>query len=63
MIKTAFGSDADATFQEFKDNRVEISRRIAELNGADTSLLNPEEEYSLCQNISFPSLVRHFSCV
>jgi cell surface protein SprA len=42
MIKTAFGSDADATFQEFKDNRAEISIRIAEQNGVDITNTNPD---------------------
>ena len=35
MIKTAFGEDADKTFQEFKDNRAIISQRLADASGAD----------------------------
>ncbi|MFT4642234.1 MAG: cell surface protein SprA [Candidatus Azotimanducaceae bacterium] len=42
MIKTAFGSDADATFQEFKANRVEVSKRIAAQNGVDITNTNPD---------------------
>ncbi|MCF6279915.1 MAG: cell surface protein SprA [Flavobacteriaceae bacterium] len=35
MIRTAFGDNADKTFQEFRDNRVEISRRLAVREGID----------------------------
>ncbi len=34
MIKTAFGGDADALFQEFKDNRAIIAQRFADDTGA-----------------------------
>ena len=68
MIKTAFSENADATFQEFRNNRVEISRRLALQNGiAINDPLNQNSDGTIrgfganSQQVMLPAFVAAYS--
>lgn len=56
MIKTAFGENADETFQEFKDNRAIIAQRLADESGLDVSGYGQNS-----QQVMLPAFVSAYS--
>ncbi len=56
MIRTAFGSDSDAIFQEFKDNRAIISQRFADNTDGDIDGFGPTS-----QQVMLPAFVAAYS--
>ncbi len=56
MLKTAFGENADATFQKFKDNRAIISQRLADQTGLPISGFGPNS-----QQVMLPAFIAAYS--
>ena len=56
MIKTAFGENADATFQEFRANREVIAQRLADNTGQPVSGFGPNS-----QQVMLPAFVAAYS--
>ena len=56
MIRTAFGDNADATFQKFKDNRAIIAQRLADQTGQPISGFGPNS-----QQVMLPAFVAAYS--